>query len=194
MMLRHDSHGRAGLGGDRAAGFRAGRLCHRRHRRAHRAVGGTNAPPIEGAAPLCRPAQRGRRRQRQEDPAGPAGRPGRAVEGGRQRQEAVDPGQRGAADPVEPVVDLRAGHRGDQARRTCRCCSWARSARRRSIRRPIRCSSAPPPMPAATTAAPRSPSSRRPPRSRCGSALPPWRSRCRAARSTMPRSTPRPSA
>ena len=28
---------------------------------------------------------------------------------------------------------------------TCRCCSWARSARRKCRRRPIRCSSAPPP-------------------------------------------------
>ena len=65
---------------------------------------------------------------------------------------------------------------------------------RRSIRRPSRCSSAPPPMPAATTAAPRSPSSRRPRRSRCGSASPPWRSRSRAARSTMPRRSRRPRA
>ena len=39
---------------------------------------------------------------------------------------------------------------------------------------------------------PRSPSSRRPPRSPCASASPPWRSRCRGERSTMPRSSRRP--
>ena len=115
----------------------------------------------------------------------------RAVEGRRQRQAAADAGQRAAAGPVEPVVDLCAGDRRDQARQRAAAAhgrglpegglSAGRSA----------ASSAPPPMPAATTAAPRSTSSRRRPRSRCGSALPPWRSRSRAARSITPRATPR---
>src|SRR5499427_134176 len=71
-------------------------------------------------------------------------------------------------------------------------CSWERFVPKKSIRPPICCNSAPPLTRAATTAARRSLSSRRRQRSRYASALPPWQSRSRAAKSTMPRSRRRP--
>ena len=61
--------GRAGLGGDRAAGARAGRLRHRRHRSAHRTAVQHQCAADRGLAPLRRAAQRCRRHQRQEGPA-----------------------------------------------------------------------------------------------------------------------------
>ena len=77
---------------------------------------GTNAPPIEGLRLYV---------DRLNSTGGVNGKKiqlvvldefGRAVEGRRQRQAAVDPGQRAAARSVEPVFDLRAGDCRDEAR------------------------------------------------------------------------------
>ena len=68
----------------------------------------------------------------------------RAFEGRGQRQEADHAGQRRPDGQREPVLDLRAGDRRDQERRRAAAVRQRRSARRASIRRPIRCSSAPP--------------------------------------------------
>ena len=112
-------HGGRGLG---EPGGRAGRLRHRRQRGADRSVGGHQRAADRRLAALCRPPQRRRRHQRQEDPADRARRPGRAVESGGQCQAAADPGQCGAAGALEPVVDVCARHRRDQARQCRRSC------------------------------------------------------------------------
>ena len=96
-------------------------LCRRRQRRAHRAGGGHQCSADRGLAPLCRSAQRRRRRQRQEDPVDRARRSGRALESRRQCQAAPDPGQcapawccRACPPPTPPSSPRPSGP-------TCRC-------------------------------------------------------------------------
>ena len=131
------------------AGARAGRLCHRRHRRADRPAGRHQRAADRGAAHLSSIAS--------TPPAASTAR----RSSWSCRTTSAEPSKAAAnakklltQDNVillincEPVLDLCAGGRARPSAPACRCCSRARSARRKSIRRPSRCSSAPRPMPA----------------------------------------------
>src|SRR6516162_8723238 len=94
------------------------RLSDRRDRRDDRSGGGHERAADRRLASLHGPSQRSRRDQRKENSADRARRLRRAIESGGQRQAAAHSGQRESTSAFEPVLDIRAGHRRDQA---CQC-------------------------------------------------------------------------